>query len=254
MSFLRNYFKLGSISYVELGKRVVHEISEDGCSVYAAAMAYYLLFALFPFFLFLTTLIGYLPFPNLPEFILDTMKRFLPEQAFTLLQDNIRTLFSNKKGGLLSLGMSCLVDFFNRHHLHHGGNEPPVCRERGTAVLEGETDSYPPGGGSLGAIHPGAGSPHVRAEDRRLYCQYHPFRAGFRNRLEHCTGPCDSVHVGAGSGTDLLLYTGCGPEMEMDQSRFCRFHSSLDSGVSCLFLLHQQLQFVPTKPTAVSGR
>lgn len=88
-------------------------------------MAYYLLLALFPFFLFLTTLIAYIPVPDLLEFILTTMKRVLPNEAFTLLQDNIRKLFANKQGGLLSLGillalwtssnaMTAIMDVMNR--------------------------------------------------------------------------------------------------------------------------------------------
>lgn len=144
MFSLREFFKLGSTSYAELGKRVAHKISDDGCAEYAAAMAYYLLFALFPFFLFLTTLIGYLPFPNLLEFILDTMKRFLPEQAFALLQDNIRALFSNKKGGLLSLGIllalwtsssaiTAIMDVMNRLYAVKEGR--PFWKVRLTAIF-----------------------------------------------------------------------------------------------------------------------
>lgn len=105
MFSIRNYFKLGSISYKELAKRVFHETMDDGCAEYAAAMAYYLLLALFPFFLFLTTLIGYLPVPDLLEFILTTIGNLLPAQVFELVQDNIKKLFANKKGGLLSIGI-----------------------------------------------------------------------------------------------------------------------------------------------------
>ena len=104
MFSFRGYFKLGSISYLELGKRVVQKISEADCSAHAAAMAYYFLFAVFPFFLFLTTVIGYLPIPHLLDYVLSSAARMLPAQAFDLLQDNIRALFSNKKQGLLSLG------------------------------------------------------------------------------------------------------------------------------------------------------
>lgn len=105
MFSLRNFFNLGDLPYRELGKRVLVKISEDSCTMYAAAMAYYLLFSLFPFFLFLTSLIGYLPIPDLLEYILKGMERVLPQEANTLLQDNIRALFQNKKGGLLSLGV-----------------------------------------------------------------------------------------------------------------------------------------------------
>jgi len=102
----RKYFKLGSISYLELGKRVYQKINDADCSAHAAAMAYYFLFAIFPFFLFLTTVIGYLPIPHLLDYVLQSAARVLPGQAFDLLQDNIRALFMNKKQGLLSLGVA----------------------------------------------------------------------------------------------------------------------------------------------------
>jgi membrane protein len=104
MFSFRSYFKLGPISYLELGKRVFHKINEADCAAHAAAMAYYFLFALFPFMLFLTTVIGYLPIPHLLDYVLNSAARMLPSQVFDLLQDNIRALFSNKKHGLLSLG------------------------------------------------------------------------------------------------------------------------------------------------------
>lgn len=105
MFSLRKYFKLGSTSYLELGKRAYRKVVDDDCSEHAAAMAYYFLFALFPFFLFLTTLIGYLPIPHLLEYMLSHAARMLPGQAFALIQDNIRALFFNKQQGLLSLGI-----------------------------------------------------------------------------------------------------------------------------------------------------
>jgi membrane protein len=43
----------------------MHEIQEDDCLGQAAQLAYSFLFALFPFFLFLTMLLGNLPLPNL---------------------------------------------------------------------------------------------------------------------------------------------------------------------------------------------
>jgi len=41
-------------------------------------MAYYFLFAVFPFFLFLTTVIGYLPIPHLLDYVLSSAARMLP--------------------------------------------------------------------------------------------------------------------------------------------------------------------------------
>lgn len=106
MFSLRKYFKLGSTGYLELGKRVYRKIVEDDCSEHAAAMAYYFLFALFPFFLFITTVIGYLPIPHLLDYLLNSASQMMPGEAFNLIKDNIRALFMNKKQGLLSLGIA----------------------------------------------------------------------------------------------------------------------------------------------------
>jgi membrane protein len=104
MTSLREFFKLGTVSYLELGKRVYRKVADDDCSAHAAAMAYYFLFAMFPFMLFLTTLIGYLPIPHLLDYLLGNAQRMLPGQVFTLIQDNIRALFTKKQHGLLSIG------------------------------------------------------------------------------------------------------------------------------------------------------
>jgi len=122
MFSFRGYFKLGSVGYLELGKRVYQKVNEADCSAHAAAMAYYFLFAVFPFFLFLTTVIGYLPIPHLLEYVLHSAQKMLPSQAFDLLQDNIRTLFSNKKQGLLSLGL------VQRRCRGYNCDEQAVCR------------------------------------------------------------------------------------------------------------------------------
>src|SRR4029453_5834253 len=58
---------LGGLRVTELARRVVHEIQKDDCLGRAAQLAYYFLFALFPFFLVLITLLGYLPIPNLMD-------------------------------------------------------------------------------------------------------------------------------------------------------------------------------------------
>ena len=104
MFSFRRYFKLEDIGYKDIGKTVVHQVWNmtlcDLCCGNGVLPAFCPV-SLFPF---LTTLIGYLPIPGLLDFILSTMQRFLPEDAFNLMKDNIKSLFGNKKGGLLSLG------------------------------------------------------------------------------------------------------------------------------------------------------
>jgi membrane protein len=105
MFSLRKFFKLGNTSYLELGKRASKKVVEDDCSEHAAAMAYYFLFAMFPFLLFLTTLMGVLPIPHLLDYLLENASRLMPGDAFNLIQDNIKALFMNKKQGLLSISI-----------------------------------------------------------------------------------------------------------------------------------------------------
>jgi membrane protein len=96
---------LGGLGIKELATRVVKEVREDDCLGWAAQLAYYLLFAVFPFLLFLTALLGFLPIPNLMERLLAGLAMVLPGEAVTLLQDNIRQLVTEQKGGLLSFGI-----------------------------------------------------------------------------------------------------------------------------------------------------
>jgi len=102
---VKEVWNLGSLSVKELGQRVIHEIQQDDCLGRAAQLAYYFLFALFPFFLVLTTLLGYLPVPNLMDRLLETLAEMLPGEALQLVQDRVRELVTNRRGGLLSLGL-----------------------------------------------------------------------------------------------------------------------------------------------------
>jgi membrane protein len=118
-------WKLGGLSVTELGRRVIAEIRDDDCLGRAAQLAYYFLFALFPFFLFLTTLLGYLPIPDLLDRLLETLGQMLPGEALQLVQDNIRQLVTGQRGGLLSFGilaalwtsssaLTAIIDSLNR--------------------------------------------------------------------------------------------------------------------------------------------
>jgi uncharacterized BrkB/YihY/UPF0761 family membrane protein len=108
----------GGLRVTELAKRVVQEVREDNCLGQAAQLAYYLIFAVFPFLLFLATLLGYLPIPNLMDRILESLAQILPGEAVTLLQENIRQLVTDQKGGcyLWDLPRSGLRQCGDGHH------------------------------------------------------------------------------------------------------------------------------------------
>jgi membrane protein len=135
---------LGELSVQELARRVVREIQQDDCLGRAAQLAYYFLFALFPFFLVLTTLLGYLPIPNLLDRLMDMLGQMLPGEALQLVQDNLHELVSGERGGLLSFGLlaalwtsssalTAIMDSLNRAYNVEEGH--PFWKVRGVAIL-----------------------------------------------------------------------------------------------------------------------
>ena len=89
----------------DLVSRVARGILKDNCDGRAAETAFFSLFALFPCLLSLTTLLAYLPAPDLFQVLLRIMGRFIPAAALFLVEENIRTLVSVQQGGLLSFGV-----------------------------------------------------------------------------------------------------------------------------------------------------
>jgi len=135
---------LGSLGMTELATRVVKEVREDDCLGGAAQLAYYLLFAVFPFVLFLTALLGYLPIPNLMERLLTALATLLPGEVVTLLQEHVRQLVTEQKGGVLSFGILAalwasssavvaITDALNRAYDVQEGR--PWWKVRGVALL-----------------------------------------------------------------------------------------------------------------------
>lgn len=100
---------LGGVPVPAFVKRVIHKAWTDDCFGKAAQLSYAFLFALFPFLLFLTTLLGYLPLPNLMEEIIALLAAVLPGEVIHLIQDNIRTLVTTQHGGLLSFGIFAAI-------------------------------------------------------------------------------------------------------------------------------------------------
>ena len=141
---LKNSFSLGGLGVGEFLRRVVAEVQQDNCAGYAAALAYYFLFALFPFFLFLTALLGYLPIPNLMDQIMGWLAQVMPGEALSLVQDNVGNLVTKQRGGLLSFGIlaalwtsssaiTAISDALN--HAYDVEEGRPFWKLRGTAIL-----------------------------------------------------------------------------------------------------------------------
>lgn len=80
-------------------------VSDDRIATLAAALSYYFFFALFPFLLFLLSLVTMLPgVGGIEDWLLEQAAQFVPDTAFGMLETTIRGILAQPRGGLLSLG------------------------------------------------------------------------------------------------------------------------------------------------------
>lgn len=88
--------------------RVNQEISDDGLFIWAAALAYSWLFAIFPFFIFLLTLVPYVPHritDHAEAPVYAAIDRTLPPNTAETLKSNISSVIHQTHTGLLSFGI-----------------------------------------------------------------------------------------------------------------------------------------------------
>jgi len=127
-------WSLGGLSLRELGARLWNELWQDEVLDRAAALAYYFLFAMFPALLFLTTLFGLLPGPQLLDQLMGYAARVLPPEAATVVQKTLDQIVSGAGKGLLSVG--ALVALW-------GGSSGMVSTMTALNVAYGVTDNRP---------------------------------------------------------------------------------------------------------------
>jgi len=98
-------WRLGGLTVWELGRRVWREFQNDEIPDRAAALSYYFLFSLFPALLFLTSLLGMLPVPDLMDRFMGYFAQTLPEDASSVVRKTLHEIQRGAHGGLLSIGM-----------------------------------------------------------------------------------------------------------------------------------------------------
>ncbi len=79
-------------------------VAQDDIMTPAAAMAYYFFFALFPMVLFVLALASMFQAQGLQDWLLATLARSLPRQAYTLFEGIVQGLLGTPRSGLLSVG------------------------------------------------------------------------------------------------------------------------------------------------------
>ena len=102
---LYDVWTLGGQSPRRLARRVWDALMVGNLLGYAAQLAYYFLFALFPFFVFLAALLAYVPVPNLMDEIMAVVEGFLAEEAAVMIRENVADLITKPRGGLLSFSI-----------------------------------------------------------------------------------------------------------------------------------------------------
>lgn len=96
---------LGEMSLVEVGKRAFKDFQEDDMNTHASALTYRMLLSLFPFILFLTTLLGALGLERLFNWLLEQARAALAGDAYTQVQTIVEQIQSGANGGLVSFGL-----------------------------------------------------------------------------------------------------------------------------------------------------
>ncbi|QGH33390.1 YihY family inner membrane protein [Gracilibacillus salitolerans] len=89
--------------FIRFIKQLINRITRDDVPGLAAQLSYFFLLSLFPFMIFLVTLVGYLPFDQIN--VMNFVSTYAPEEITTLLNDNLTQIMNNRNGGLLSIGI-----------------------------------------------------------------------------------------------------------------------------------------------------
>ncbi|MBA2942855.1 YihY/virulence factor BrkB family protein [Paenibacillus sp. CGMCC 1.16610] len=84
-------------------KLLWHQFQKHDATGLAAQCAYYFLLSLFPFLLFILSLLGYLPFSS--DDVVALIKDYIPGAVSSWLEDTLTNLLDVKRGGTLSFGL-----------------------------------------------------------------------------------------------------------------------------------------------------
>ena len=104
---MASLWKLGGLGWRELAKRVWSEIQADNVFGRAAELSYYFLLALFPFLIFLTSIIGLVlgSGTGTRHALFDYLARIMPPSAFQLISNTMYEVSESTGGGKLSFGI-----------------------------------------------------------------------------------------------------------------------------------------------------
>ena len=104
---MASLWKLGNLGWRELAKRVWKEIQEDEVFGRAAELSYYFLLALFPFLIFLTSILGLVlgPGTGARQTLFEYLARVMPPSAYQLISNTMTEVSAASSGGKISFGL-----------------------------------------------------------------------------------------------------------------------------------------------------
>ncbi|PTL83832.1 YihY/virulence factor BrkB family protein [Vitiosangium sp. GDMCC 1.1324] len=133
------------LTWREFFRRLWVELQEDAVTECAAQLAFYFLFALFPFLFFLVTLAAYLPFaPGAVNSMVERLGPLMPPEALQVVRGHLESLVIDSRPRLITLGLMVAlwsasrgVDAFRRA-LNLAYDVPeyrPFWKTQGLAIL-----------------------------------------------------------------------------------------------------------------------
>lgn len=84
-------------------KELIARFKEAEVLGLSAQLAYFFLLSLFPFLLFLVTLLGYLPIDD--RLIIELLSEYLPDEVSRMIDQNVTQLVQERNGSLLSISV-----------------------------------------------------------------------------------------------------------------------------------------------------
>jgi membrane protein len=110
---IASIWRLGGLTWRELGRRIWLEVYESDIFTRAAALSYYFLLALFPLLLFLTALLGYFAEAGteLRKNLLRYLGQVAPRSASELIYTTVNEISKEADGGKLSFGLLAALWF-----------------------------------------------------------------------------------------------------------------------------------------------
>lgn len=89
--------------YFKAGKELVAHINEADVIGLSAQLAYFFLLSVFPFLLFLVTLLGFFPIDD--RAFIEYIAAYLPNDVVSMIESNLNNILNNRSGSLLSVSI-----------------------------------------------------------------------------------------------------------------------------------------------------